>query len=74
MVNLSEMAAKAYGQSWSPADKGADILYDLAVSENYKGITGKYFDNDKGSFGPAHPDAYSKTKIDKLINATQNLL
>jgi NAD(P)-dependent dehydrogenase (short-subunit alcohol dehydrogenase family) len=70
----TKMATEAYGQYWSPADKGADILYDLAISEDYKGITGKYFDNDKGSFGPAHPDAYSEAKIDNLINTTQNLI
>ena len=70
----TKMAAEAYGQHWSSADKGADILYDLAVSGDYKGITGKYFDNDKGGFGPAHPDAYSKTEIDKLINATDTLI
>lgn len=70
----TKMAAEAYGRHWSSADKGADILYDLAVSEAYKGITGKYFDNDKENFGPAHPDAYSKTDIDKLIHITQDLL
>jgi len=70
----TKMAAQAYGQYWSSADKGADILYDLAVSEDYKGITGKYFDNDKGSFGHAHPDAYSEIQIDKLIHTTKNLI
>ena len=70
----TKMAAEAYGRHWSSADKGADILYDLAVSEVYKGITGKYFDNDKASFGPAHPDAYSKTDIENLIHITQDLL
>jgi len=68
------MAAEAYGQYWSSADKGADILYDLAISENYKGITRKYFDNDKPSFGLAHPDAYSQTKIAKLINTTKTFI
>lgn len=70
----TKMVAEAYGRHWSSADKGADILYDLAVSEDYKGITGKYFDNDKGSFGPAPPDAYNKTEIDQLIHTTQTLL
>lgn len=70
----TKMVAEAYGHHWSPADKGADILYNLAVSEDYKGITGEYFDNDKGSFGPAHPDAYSKTKIENLIKITRDIL
>jgi NAD(P)-dependent dehydrogenase (short-subunit alcohol dehydrogenase family) len=70
----TKMVAEAYGRSWSSADKGADILYDLAVSENYKGITGRYFDNDQGNFAQAHPDAYNKIKIDQLIQTTQNLI
>lgn len=70
----TKMVLEAYGQYWSSADKGADILYELAISQDYKGVTGKYFDNDKGRFGPAHPDAYSITKIDKLINTTRTLI
>ncbi len=70
----TKMAAEAYGRSWSSADKGADILYDLAISEDFKGITGKYFDNDQGGFAQAHPDAYSESKIDRLIHTTKNLI
>ena len=39
----TRMANEAYGQHWSPATKGSDILYELAVSDEYNGITGKYF-------------------------------
>jgi NAD(P)-dependent dehydrogenase (short-subunit alcohol dehydrogenase family) len=70
----TKMAVQAYGQHWASADKGADILYDLAVSPDYKGITGKYFDNDRGCFGPAHPDAYNKTLMEQLIKTTNNLM
>lgn len=70
----TKMAHEAYGQSWLPADEGVNILYDLAISEEYKGVTGKYFDNDKGIFGQAHPDAYDEIKIDQLISLTDELL
>lgn len=70
----TKMAKEAYGQHWSSADKGADILYNLAISEEYKGVTGKYFDNDKGGFAQAHPDAYSETNIDKLLNTTKTVM
>jgi NAD(P)-dependent dehydrogenase (short-subunit alcohol dehydrogenase family) len=70
----TKMANEAYGQYWSPADKGVNILYDLAISEEYKGVTGKYFDNDKGAFGQAHPDAYDEAEIDKLISVTDELV
>ncbi len=70
----TKMVKEAYGTYWSSADKGSSILYDLAVSEKYDGITGKYFDNDKGSFGQAHADAYDDSKIDKLVIETTRLL
>ena len=70
----TKMVQEAYGQFWSPAEKGSNIIFDLALSEEYKGSSGKYFDNDKGEekglFGPAHPDAYDQTKIDELISTT----
>jgi len=70
----TKMANEAYGKSWSSADKGADILCDLAISEDYKNASGKYFDNDQGSFGNAHSDAYNQAKIDQLIEVTENIL
>lgn len=51
------MVNEAYGKYWFSANNGASILYDLAVSANYDGLTGKYFDNDKGAFDEAHADA-----------------
>jgi len=74
----TRMVAEAYGKHWSPASKGADILYDLAVSEEYNDQSGKYFDNDKGNpkgvFGPAHQDAYDEDKIIALINKTEEII
>lgn len=74
----TKMANEAYGQHWSSADKGANILYDLAISEEYNDVTGKYFDNDKGTekgiFAPAHPEAYNQEKIDLLISQTELLI
>lgn len=74
----TNMANEAYGQHWSPATKGSDILYDLAISESYKDSTGQYFDNDKGNpkgdFAKAHPDAYDEELINKLLGKTETLL
>jgi len=72
------MVREAYGQYWSSADKGANILYDLALSEEYQGVTGQYFDNDKGEkkgrFGEAHSDAYDEGKIERLMEITEVVL
>ena len=70
----TNMANEAFGKHWSSADKGANILYELAVSEDYKGDSGKYFDNDRGTFAEPHPDAYNETKINKLITTTAKIL
>ncbi len=74
----TNMVKEAYGHHWSSADKGGNILYELAVSEEYNGVTGKYFDNDKGDvkgfFAEAHADAYDEVAIAKLIDATENRL
>lgn len=70
----TKMVKEAFGNSWSSADKGADILYDLAISEKHKNNSGNYFDNDKGSYGNAHPDAYDKNKIHHLIELTEQVL
>ena len=70
----TNMVREAFGRHWAPADKGANILYKLAVTEAYNGVTGKYYDNDKGSFGQAHPDAYNKAERQKLMEATTNML
>lgn len=74
----TKMAKEAYGQHWSPAEKGVNILYDLATSDAYKDATGKYFDNDKGEtighFASAHPDAYDEAKIETLLDITNSLV
>lgn len=70
----TKMANEAYGQHWSPADKGSNILYDLALSAKHKDSTGQYFDNDQGSYSKAHPDAYNQEKIENLITKTNEVL
>ena len=70
----TNMVKEAFGNYWSSADKGANILYELAISDDYQDISGKYFDNDKGTFAEAHPDAYDEKKIEKLIATTVEIL
>ena len=70
----TRMVQEAFGTYWAPPEKGASIIYDLAVAEQYGGIMGKYYDNDAGSWGEAHADAYDERKIEKLITTTEALL
>ena len=70
----TKMVREAFGRSWSPADKGASILCELAVDKNYEGITAKYYDNDQGGFGYAHPDVYDEQKIEALLHTTRQVV
>ena len=70
----TRMVQEAFGTHWAPADKGAKILCDLAVTDRYPGVTGKYFDNDSGAFGRAHADAYDPQQLATLMEATSELL
>ena len=70
----TKMVKEAYGKFWSSADKGADIIIDLATNAAYSKSSGQYFDNDNGGFGRAHPDAYDPQSITDLISVTKQIL
>ena len=79
----TKMVNEAYGEYWSSADKGANILTELATSDEFANDTGKYFDNDikdgahgdaKGAFGQPHADALDKEAIAELERQTQQVL
>ncbi|MEM6265456.1 MAG: SDR family NAD(P)-dependent oxidoreductase [Bacteroidota bacterium] len=71
----TNMVREGYGRYWSSADKGGNILYDLAVAAEYEGVSGKYFDNDlgqaKGTWGTAHQDAYDDELVRELMKVTE---
>lgn len=74
----TNMVREAYGKFWSEAEKGGNILYDLAVSEDYADSNSQYFDNDKGDpkgdFSKAHRDAYDLELTMGLIERTESLI
>lgn len=70
----TNMVKEAFGMHWSSADKGAIILYDLAVTDRYAGISGKYFDNDHGAFGRPHADVFDEEKVSTLLKTTEKLI
>ncbi|MEN1786249.1 MAG: SDR family NAD(P)-dependent oxidoreductase [Bacteroidota bacterium] len=70
----TKMVQEAYGQHWSSADKGARILYELALAERFSNHSGDYFDNDLGNFNKAHKDAYNDEKVTQLLSATKKIL
>ncbi|MCI4646662.1 SDR family NAD(P)-dependent oxidoreductase [Phaeodactylibacter sp.] len=70
----TKMVEEAFGYHQSPAEKGGDILYELAVDERYEGASGQYFDNDDGAFGKLYSAARDREAIATLIRHTEALL
>lgn len=70
----TKMAHEAYGRSFNTLEKGVSIVYALAIDNRYEGTSGKYYDNDRGGFGMAHPDAYDQGEVTKLLHTTQDLI
>ncbi|MEM1356818.1 MAG: SDR family NAD(P)-dependent oxidoreductase [Bacteroidota bacterium] len=70
----TKMVREGFGFINGPVDKGADILFALATADQYAVHSGEYFDNDRGGFGHAHPDAYDAALIKQLLQTTQDLL
>ncbi|MEZ9008379.1 SDR family NAD(P)-dependent oxidoreductase [Pseudomonadota bacterium] len=70
----SKLVKEAYGVEGNDLGIGADILYRAALSDEFSGATGKYFDNDSGRFTAPHADAMNKAKNDKLVGVIESLL
>lgn len=70
----TKMANEAYGKHWSPAEKGGDILVDLALSDEHKSHSGDYFDNDSGAYASAHPNTYNERALEQLIEFSNKLI
>ncbi len=69
----SKMVKEAYGQSGKDLAIGADILVRAATRVEFAAASGKYFDNDLGTFANPHPDALDATKNAELVAALNSL-
>lgn len=72
----SKMVKDAYGVSGGDINIGADILTRAGLSEEFEGVTGKYYDNDSRKLSLPHPsgndlDACRKVtkELDELITS-----
>ncbi len=70
----SKMVKEAYGSEGKDLSIGADILVRTALNQEFAGITGQYFDNDKGNWSKPHPDALDKSKCQSLLTAMNDLI
>ncbi|MBU2869131.1 SDR family NAD(P)-dependent oxidoreductase [Colwellia sp. E2M01] len=70
----SKMVKEAYGAAGKDLTIGSDILLRAALSDEFQGITGKYFDNDIGDWAEPHPDALNPEKRQVLLKVIQEEL
>ena len=70
----SKMVKDAYGMAGNDLGIGADILVRAALSDEFKGASGRYYDNDRKRFSDPHPDALDPAKNDQLVQAIEQLI
>ncbi|MEM7432617.1 MAG: SDR family NAD(P)-dependent oxidoreductase [Pseudomonadota bacterium] len=70
----SKMVKDAYGVAGSDLGIGADILFRAALSDEFNGVSGQYFDNDQGRLASPHPDALDAAKNAALVKAVEAAL
>ncbi|MEP1208013.1 MAG: SDR family NAD(P)-dependent oxidoreductase [Rhizobiaceae bacterium] len=67
----SKMVKEGFGIAGSDLSKGATILRNLALEDQFASASGKYYDNDIGQFGPPHRDALDAAKASAVLQATE---
>lgn len=70
----TNMVKEGWGGSHNDVGIGADILVRAALSEEFDGHSGDYFDNDSKRFAAPHPEGLNDQKISDLVQAVQNTL
>ena len=70
----TNMVKAGWGGSDNDVGIGADILVRAALSDEFKGRSGDYFDNDSGRFAPPHPNGLDEKKIADVVIAIKTTL
>ncbi|MEM7268850.1 MAG: SDR family NAD(P)-dependent oxidoreductase [Pseudomonadota bacterium] len=67
----SKMVTEGFGVAGNDIGIGANLLRATAVDADFADATGRYFDNDAGSFGNPHPDALDDAKVAEVMKAIE---
>lgn len=70
----SKMVKEGFGIAGKSLSIGADVLTRAALSNEFANASGHYFDNDKGQFGPPHPDALNNQKCAAVLAVLEELI
>jgi NAD(P)-dependent dehydrogenase (short-subunit alcohol dehydrogenase family) len=70
----TKMVKEGFGMAGHDVRIGADILVRAALSDEFAAASGKYFDNDAGSFSSPHPDVLDSQKCSEIVNTMDTML
>lgn len=68
------MVKEAFGVSGKDVGIGAGILVRAALSEDFAGAAGQYYDNDTARFAPPHPDGLDPALTGAVVAAIEGVL
>ena len=68
----TNMVKAGWGGSDNDVGIGADILVRAALSDEFEGRSGDYYDNDSRRFAPPHPDGQNAAKIVAVVDAIRD--
>lgn len=70
----TKMVKDAFGVPGGDIAIGADILRRAALSDEFEGAQGQYFDNDAGRFAPPHPAALDDEHAVAIVKTIEDVL
>ena len=70
----SKMVKDAFGVDGGDIRVGAEILTQVALSDEFATASGHYFDNDTGQFASPHPDALHSQKCEAVVRVIEAVL
>ena len=70
----SKMVKEGFGIAGNNLGIGADILIRAALSDEFLGQSGRYFDNDAGHFASPHPAAVEAGQIEAVMAAIERIV
>jgi len=69
----TKMVTEGFSMAGNDVNQGVDILLRAALSDEFEGRSGEYFDNDSGRFAPMHPAGQDATDQAALMAAIKTL-
>lgn len=70
----SKMVREATGAEGRDIGIGARILFRAALSDEFAGASGRYYDNDNEQFADPHADALDSDKNKKVVSAIEKVI